>query len=667
MDIGPLPPVKDPERRSACEQDLALYLKTYHAPAFPLPWSDAHRVCLERAQIVVMVGALFALAMPRGTGKSTTCRHTVQWATNYGHRRFTYLIGANDDKGQEALDLIQLDYETNTVLLEDFPEICYPLAQLDGIHNRAKAQTLDGVRTRIQFRKRTLILPTVAGSAAAGAVIKAGGLMSALRGASHRLPDGTIIRPDLLLLDDPQTRESAESPDQSATRTRIITADVLGMAGPGGEIAALMPCTVIAPGDMADCVLDRDKHPEWRGLRTQMLATFPERLDLWEEYWDIFCQALKDDDPDGVPKAATAYYAANRQEMDKGAVATWPERHRRDELSAIQNAMNLFLRDEAAFFSEYQNEPQNPFADEQFLSAKDIAAKVNGLARGQVPLGVDWLTLFVDCHKRALYWMVCGFEWDFTGYLIDYGVFPKQNRATFKVQRARPTLQEVFRGRGESGALYAGLEQLVSGLLAEHWKREDGVDLQISKGLIDTGYESSTIRKCIRQSGWSGVIFPAFGRTVSESEVPISRYKKRAGELIGQEWLIRGGKGHLRHAIIDVWWWKTFAHRRLAAAMGDPGCFSLFGREPGGRKANHDFLASHLDSERRTTQHSERTVDHWDLKPGSENHWFDCFVGCHAAASMAGAQTTPVRDLVQKVAKKTLSERRAEKRQRRGG
>jgi hypothetical protein len=37
--------------------------------------------------------------------------------------------------------------------------------------------------------------------------------------------------------------------------------------------------------------------------------------------------------------------------LDEGAVLAWPERHNEDELSAIQHAMNLRPRDEAAFFS----------------------------------------------------------------------------------------------------------------------------------------------------------------------------------------------------------------------------------------------------------------------------------------------------------------------------
>lgn len=647
-DIGPLPPVEDQDRRDACSHDLALYLKTYHAPAFPLDWSDDHRILLKRAQLVIMTGALFAVAMPRGAGKTTTCRHAIQWAINYSYSHFAYLIGATDEKGEESLETIKADYETNEVLLADFPELCYPLVKLDGIHNRAKGQLLNGQPTRMKFKKRSLVLPTVPGHDNSGAIIKTGGLLSSVRGANHRLPDGRVTRPDLILLDDPQTRESAESPPQNATRIRIVTADVLGMAGPGGKIAALMPCTVIAPGDVADTVLDQEKHPEWRGLRTSMLISFPDRLDLWEEYWDIFCQALKargDLDTDYVPAEATEFYKSRRKLMDAGAEVSWESRKRDDEISAIQHAMNLFFRDEAAFFSEYQNDPRDPFADEEFLSAAQICKKTNEYLRGEVPLGVEWVTAFIDCHKRALVWMVMGFEWDFTGFVLDYGIFPEQNSPHWRMSRARPTLAMRYPKSGDA-ALYKGIAELGQLLMERQWIREDGVEMQLERGLIDQGYEAKTVQRVIRERKWHSTWYPSFGKEFVGKMIPISQYKRRAGETIGDDWMLRRSTSKkMRHLMFDVNVWKTFAHRRLATEAGEPGCCTLFGREKPtkknqtGRKADHDYLARQLDAEVRTVDtDGDRRIDKWTPKPASENHWFDSFVGCHVAGSMCGAR-----------------------------
>jgi len=52
---------------------------------------------------------------------------------------------------------------------------------------------------------------------------------------------GTIIRPSLVLLDDPQTRESARSADQTKKRLDLPHGDVTGMAGPGEPGSDLLP------------------------------------------------------------------------------------------------------------------------------------------------------------------------------------------------------------------------------------------------------------------------------------------------------------------------------------------------------------------------------------------------------------------------------------------
>src|SRR5690606_38384902 len=141
-----------------------------------------------------------------------------------------------------------------------------------------------------------LILPTVSGSPSSGSIIGAAGILTAVRGAKYRTRDGRIRRPDLAIIDDPQTDESAGSVEQCAKRERIIRAGVLGMAGPGTSIAAVMPCTVIERCDLADRILDREKNPEWRGERCSMLRKFPDRMDLWDQWAELVRDALKRDD-----------------------------------------------------------------------------------------------------------------------------------------------------------------------------------------------------------------------------------------------------------------------------------------------------------------------------------------------------------------------------------
>lgn len=641
-DIGPLPPVKDPERRAACERDLRLYLETYHARKFRLAWSEDHLRVLAKAQLVVLVGAMFALAMPRGNGKTTILERVILWAIKYGHHFYAMLVGATEPKADKALAKVQRELLTNPALGEDFPEVCYPLRKLEGIHNRAKGQLLDGQPTSIELGKRQLVLPTVPGSRASGAIVETGGLLSAVRGAQYLTVGGEVLRPTLLLIDDPQTRESARSQEQTGTREEIVAADLLGMVGPDDSIAALMPCTVIAPGDMADRLLDKELHPEWRGERMKLLYAFPENLDLWEEYWQLFCDALRThDDADAVPKEATAFYLEHREAMDKGAVVAWESRKRKDEFSAIQHCMNLWLRNPSAFASEYQNEPLLPTSDDRVLTVDEIAQKVTEYRRRQVPKECTWLTAFIDVHKRCLYWGVCGWAPDFTGFCLDYGCFPKANRSTWTQDRIRPTLGEIYKGAGTEGAIYKGLTQVMNDLLGRTWERDDQAPMQINRLLIDTSWDTNTIRKFCRESPWKAVTMPSFGREFGPNSIPISQWKKRPGELLGDEWKIQKLKGReVPHVTFDANHWKTQFHRRLATPVGDPGAFALFGREASGKgRADHNFFARHLDAEyRQPLAGVVRQIDNWQPKPGhSQNHWLDVMVGCTIAASLCGA------------------------------
>ena len=185
----------------------------------------------------------------------------------------------------------------------------------------------------------------------------------------YKRPDGVAVRPSLVILDDPQTDESARSPSQCATREAILAGAVLGLAGPGQKISGIMPCTVIKPGDMAERILDRDIHPQWNGERMKLVYDWPKDEELWRKYAEVRDDGFRS----GHPEEASEFYRKNRTTMDAGSRVAWEERCNDDELSAIQHAWNLRLRDEVAFFAEYQNEPLEIQDDQsaQMLQTQD--------------------------------------------------------------------------------------------------------------------------------------------------------------------------------------------------------------------------------------------------------------------------------------------------------
>jgi len=293
QDIGQLPKVVDPKRKAVAEESFRVFCETYFGDVFYLPWSPDHLRVIDKIERAVRTGGLFAMAMPRASGKTVACQTAVLWAALTGATPFVTLIAASAERAKDLLENIKTWLETNPLLAADFPEVIYPIQCLERITNRQKGQKYRGEPTRIDWSADKIVLPTIAGSKASGVVITCSGMKgSDIRGQNHARADGQVVRPQLVMVDDPQTTESAWSPSQSQRREAILAGDVLGMAGPGKKIAGLMACTVIRPGDMADNILDREKHPEWQGERTKMIYAFPTNEKLWAKYAEIRADSL---------------------------------------------------------------------------------------------------------------------------------------------------------------------------------------------------------------------------------------------------------------------------------------------------------------------------------------------------------------------------------------
>jgi hypothetical protein len=642
-DIGELPPVENQARRDRGRKSLQYFCETYFPERFKLAWSQDHLKVLAKIETAVREGGLFAMAMPRGSGKTTCAEVAVDWAILYGFRQFIALIGSDETSALELLASIKIDLETNDLLFADFPEACYPIRCLDGISHRCRGQLYRSERTHIGWQGKTLVMPTIAGSASSGTIVKVAGITGRIRGMKHARPDGKNVRPDLFVLDDGQTDESARSPSQCEQRESILAGAIIGLAGPSKKIAGILPCTVIKRGDMADRILNRKLHPQWQGERMRLIYEWPKRQDLWDKYAELRAEELANDR--GIV-AATAFYKKHRKDMDTGARVAWPARHNPDELSALQHAVNLKLNDPVAFESEFQNDPPDDAADGELLTVEQICAKVNGYKRRLIPQECTHVTSFIDVQGQLLYWLVAAWSQDFTGYVIDYGAWPDQQQRYFTLSNARHTLERRYRGTGLEGRLRAGLVDLVHTLVNTQWPRDDGMAMSIEKLMIDANWGQSTdvVYQFVRESPHKAILLPTHGRGVKASEKPMGMWTKKPGEQCGLNWRIRKtteGRAAVRHGIYDTNFWKSFVHARFAVAAGDRGCLSLWGRTDQDRPittTEHRMIAEHCRAEDRTRVEAEgRKADEWRIKPGApDNHEYDCLAGAAVGASMVG-------------------------------
>lgn len=637
LQLGEMPGPADPARKARAQDDFRFFLETYFPARFPLSWSADHERLIDAMQTIVVQGGLQAFAMPRGSGKTTLCECAVMWTMLTGRRKFVALVGASSKHAEEMLESIKGEFEANELLAADWPEVCLPVQALEGIINRCKGQLHAGERTHIQWAKYHIVLPAIAGSLASSATVCVRGITGRLRGMKFRRADGDTVRPDLAIIDDPQTDASAHSPAQCAKRLNIVTGAILGLAGPGKKMAAMMPCTVICKDDMADAVLSRQKHPEWHGELTKLIYAWPTNQALWDEYAELRRASFRHG---GHGEEATKFYKKHRKAMDAGARVAWPARFNPDELSALQHAMNLRIDRPHTFDAEFQNAPIDQAAEENALmSADQIAAKVSGLKRRLAPLASTQAVMFVDIQHKLLYWVVAAFSDNFTGTVLDYGTWPDQKRAYFTLRQARNTLQTQFPKANVPAAVVAGLTQLLDEQLGMAWDHESGSPLRISRCLLDSkdGKLTEPIMAFCRSTKHAALVMPSQGKGIGPGDRPMNQYNIKPGDRLGTHWLVTRNKYALRHVTIDTNYWKTFVHDRLATAVGTDGALTLFG-QPG---TDHRAFSEHLTAETRRKTREEKTgrvVDVWRAdKPGRpDNHWFDALVGCAVAASLQG-------------------------------
>lgn len=638
-EIGRIPPVADPDRRQRASDDFQYFCETYRSDAFTICWSKDHLKILKKVQDTVIDGGLFALAMPRGSGKTTIVISAAIWALLNAHRSWVCLIGSTSDKAESLLKSIKTVLRFNDLLADDYPEMIYPIRRLQGKAQRVNSQTHLGVHTNSIWATAEVVFPTIPNAAASGARISVSGITGDIRGQMATTVSGEVIRPDYVICDDPQTRESAKSRQQTTDRIATVNGDILGLAGPGVTISGIIPCTVIHKGDLADQLLDRSVSPMWQGIRTQLLYGWPKNIKYWDEYFDIRNTSYQND---GDGSEATEYYLANQAVMDEGCEAAWPERYLDTEVSGIQSAMNIYGRDPAAFWSEYQNEPLQ-ISESSMLSAPEISSRTNSYLQNLVPSDADWITAFIDIQKEMLFYTVIAWQKDFTGHIIDYGAWPDQKTSNFTLDRARRTLSKLWPKESLEVHLQRALTALTEELCERTFLRDDGVEVTIGRIGIDANWGQSRdiVYNFARHAKYRAQIIPAHGKYVGPESEPINakHTSKHRGKTIGLHWRIARAKDTpVRHLLYDTNFWKSFLHTRLATEPNTSGSLTLF--KPN-RNGHHDTFAAHLTAEYPVRVIGrQREVDIWRLRPERpDNHWYDCCVGCAVLASSLGSTT----------------------------
>lgn len=599
----------DWQRRNACEHDRELFCTIYFSDIFYTEFTEDQREIIKGIEERIVYGGYQAIAAERGGGKSTITKivagiHDMA----YGWIKYLVIIGASAEFAKGILSDIKDLYIHSEKFIQDFPEVCIPILALEGISQRAASQLCNDKATRMIWKDNEVMFPRVEISKGklspiSGSIIKVRGIDGSIRG----LVKGAL-RPDLVICDDLETTESANSQGQTEKRITILQTDVLGLASMAKRMSIIMLGTVICSDCLIDQFTNQELHPEWNGIRHKRLKRLPDRMDLWQKYMEMRKRNQREGDDTG--RAANQFYLDNRTLMDLGAIVSnqnrYDKRTCRDksqyESSALQASFNAIADMGWDNFNvEYNNDPPRDLTKQNHLEYYDVMDKVSYYERYEIPTGCVHKTGFIDVHLDRLYWSVVAWQDRLTGFVCDYGAIK------FDVP-IKGTVEEEVRKR----QILIAIEESLNGLTQHIYDTFGALDI----GHVDAGYMPDAVYEFIRKQ-IRPIWRPSIGGSNSSGSYR-SPQRSRTVRYVGEgyhESYQAGPRCWL--TIFDPNKFKMLAQEGFRVKDG-PGKITLWGSEPSIHKVFSEHIcAEHYDVEKKKF-----------VRDSSNNHWFDCLTGC---------------------------------------
>ena len=176
QNIGPPPKRKNVKRyKQACES-LQFFCETYFrdkkdpGSLFSLNWSPDHFAVIEKIEQAVNGSLCFALAMPRGSGKTALFMAGLIWAILTGRRKFGVLVASTESNARGIIKRIKKFLRFNQKLFDDFAPELHGIVKLEGEARRCGGQNINGVPTGIEWLANRIVFPLCPESQASNAV-----------------------------------------------------------------------------------------------------------------------------------------------------------------------------------------------------------------------------------------------------------------------------------------------------------------------------------------------------------------------------------------------------------------------------------------------------------------------------------------------------------------
>ncbi len=306
------------KQQRAKKADLCEWLRHYLPEHYPLPFSPLHTLMATRMLgMCKNRGQREGVIAPRGHAKTTMGSLGFPlYCICEDLEKYIVLAADSSRQANERLEAIAYELENNYLLAETYPNAC------------GKGPS---------WSKTSLITRN-------GIKVIALGTRQKFRGAKRRAD-----RPSLIIPDDLDDDDIPYSPTKRRRNNEWVDRTLLNL-GVVGRTNIWFNGTAIH----RDCVVCRNPK---RGIRMQTFSaiqSWPERMDMWNEWEDILLDP-SEWDADIRSAKALKFYNDNMKEMNKGADVLWPEYENLYALMELRAAIG-----NRAFESEKQGNPIDP-------------------------------------------------------------------------------------------------------------------------------------------------------------------------------------------------------------------------------------------------------------------------------------------------------------------
>lgn len=634
---------EDRAERERREADDELWVRSYWSA---LSWEEYYPLSAQQRQMLADFrsalehGGDRAVAASRGEGKTTLACAMLLKEILRGKIKFAIMFAANASLAGRMLDKVRNPLANSLELRRYYPEVCVPIAALEGRNQRAKSQLVSGYRhdtgepyamheSEFHWAGSDLQWPDVPGSPSAGAIVIAQGLDSAVRGVSV-----DNRRPDVCVIDDPDTVKTQTNPEQARKLLDNIDSGIAALGSQKSPITRIALMTIKTQASVAAQLTDRTRYPNWRGRRDRFLVTPPARQDLWAEFVELcktgWTQEANDTEGQPIPLVAHQFYLDRQSEMDAGGEVSNVERynHRpRPEGGTVEASALEFYYGQIARIgrenvsTEYDNEPPVQQAS-LGLTPTAVLQTRSGCDHRIVPANTKLLTIGGDVKKVELHWVAIAWDEMLVGSIVDLG------RWDFGTAGRKPETCETL--------ILEGLQGYWEWVRRGPWHDADGEVWDPDFFVIDSGWKAD---------GWNSQPVDLFcdwaGRTTIASKgIPNYRRPVQTDRIAIGDNLHMDYRTPRRLLHVNADHFKLRVQEAFTVPFGVPGSIGMYSPRMDDRGRDK------FNSEEQTYA-KQICAEEWDAAKGKfkpnppPNHYLDATALARAAAIVGGLSVNP--------------------------